>query len=256
MSELSEKKNTVTESLSGANDPSSQAQLKVKPVKVWALVGAAVLALQLYVWIRWVTGPYFARVPEGPSDPPMYMKIPLVVDAPSPCGSACRSRSGSSWLKPWLRERRISLDGMLLVPLGLMGFQDPLLNYTNTWCSTTPGCSTEAPGPTTSRAGSRPRRQVDRWPTILTNVPGYTLGRAGAHDRSAAGPMRKIKTRWPGIGNLRLVGVTFLICDPLRRRPRGPASCYRLGCTLTPVRSESVALSTPAPTTSGRSTKG
>ena len=63
--------------LSGANDLSSQAQLKVKPVKVWAAIGGAVLALQLYVWIRWITGPYFERVPAGPSDPPMYMKIPL-----------------------------------------------------------------------------------------------------------------------------------------------------------------------------------
>ena len=38
-------------------------------------------------------------------------------------------------VRPWRRERRITLDGMLLVSMGLMFFQDPLLNYFNTWCT-------------------------------------------------------------------------------------------------------------------------
>ena len=46
----------------------------VKPVQIWAAVGGASCVLQLYVWVRWITGPYFERVPGGPSDPPMYMK--------------------------------------------------------------------------------------------------------------------------------------------------------------------------------------
>ena len=36
-------------------------------------------------------------------------------------------------VRPWRRERRITLDGMLFVSCGLMFFQDPLLNYFNTW---------------------------------------------------------------------------------------------------------------------------
>ena len=39
------------------------------------------------------------------------------------------------WIKPWRRERKITLDGMLMLALGLMVFQDPLLNYFNTWCT-------------------------------------------------------------------------------------------------------------------------
>ena len=63
MTELSSKKNApyLTESLSGGAELQAQDQSRVKPVRVWAAVGGAILALQLYVWIRWITGPYFQR---------------------------------------------------------------------------------------------------------------------------------------------------------------------------------------------------
>ena len=64
---LSDKKNghTVTEPLGGAAALGAQVQPKVKPVQIWAFVGAAILVFQLYVWIRWITGPNFERVPAG-----------------------------------------------------------------------------------------------------------------------------------------------------------------------------------------------
>ena len=175
MSELSEKKNTITESLSGANDPSSQAQLKVKPVKVWAVIGGAVLALQLYVWIRWITGPYFERVPGGVSDPPMYMKIPLMANA---IGALIGLPIAIWWfiIRPWVRERRITLDGMLLVSMGLMFFQDPFLNYFNTWCTYNTwlfnrgSWSPYVPGWVSPDS---PGHQVAE--PLLTNTPGYAL---------------------------------------------------------------------------------
>ena len=73
-SELSDKNKvtSVSESLGGATSLDAEAQAKVKPVQVWAAAGGAILALQLYVWIRWITGPYFERVPAGPMDPPTY----------------------------------------------------------------------------------------------------------------------------------------------------------------------------------------
>ncbi|ADP81267.1 spirocyclase AveC family protein [Pseudofrankia inefficax] len=180
-------------------------------VRVWSVVGGVLLLVQLYVWIRWVTSPYFARVPQGPSDPPLYMKIPLVVDA----AAMWIGLPIAIWhflVRPWLRERRITLDGMLLASLGLMGFQDPLLNYTNTWCVYNtwlfnrgswshfiPGwISPEAPG-----------HQVPA--PILTNVPGYTWG-VLVLTISLCTAMHRIKNRWPGIGNLRLIGITFVIC--------------------------------------------
>ena len=97
-------------------------------MKIWAAVGGVILAFQLFVWIKWITGPHFERVPAGPTDPPMFMKAILftwtaviVVGMPI-----------ALWwflIRPWRRERRITLDGMLFVSCGLLWFQDPLLNY-------------------------------------------------------------------------------------------------------------------------------
>src|SRR6516165_8849995 len=134
MTELSNKKTAphITESLGKAGSLGAQTQSTVKPVRIWAVIGGAILAFQLYVWIRWISGPNFVRVPQGPSDPPMLMKAILttwtaVIVVGLPVGIYYFI------VRPWRRERRITLDGMLLVACGLLFFQDPLLNYFNTW---------------------------------------------------------------------------------------------------------------------------
>lgn len=179
-------------------------------VKFWAVVGAAVLALTLYVWISWVTGPYFVRVPSGPSEPPLYMKIPLIANAVILWIAA----PFALWyfiIRPWVRERRITLDGMLFVSMGLMFFQDPLLNYFNTWCtyntwmwnrgswsSHIPGwVSPEQPGAMVAEP-------------LLTNLPGYAHG---VLFLTIVGCwiMRRIKSRWPDISNVQLILFTFAI---------------------------------------------
>ena len=40
-----------------------------KPVQAWALAGGILLVFQLYVWGKWIAGPYFTPVPSGPSVP-------------------------------------------------------------------------------------------------------------------------------------------------------------------------------------------
>jgi hypothetical protein len=208
MSELSDKKAVVAEPLGGAAALGGDVQAKVKPVTIWATLGGAILAFQIYVWIRWVTGPYFTRVPSGPDDPPMYMKAFLTMNAVV----VCVGLPFAIWwfvVRPWRRERRITLDGMLLASTGLMFFQDPFLNYINTWCtyntwlwnrgswtSNIPGwVSPEEPG-----------RQVSE--PLLVNAAGYM---AGVLMITIAGcwVMRKIKARWPGMSNLRLILATY-----------------------------------------------
>jgi hypothetical protein len=209
-SELSDKKNapTVTEPLGGAAALGAEVQSTAKPVTIWATVGGALLVLQLYVWIRWITGPYFERVPAGPSDPPMYMKIPLMANAIV----LWLALPFALWwfiVKPWRRERRITLDGMLLVSMGLMFFQDPFLNYFNTWCTYNTwlfnrgSWSPYVPGWVSPDV---PGHQVPE--PLLTNVPGYAYG-VLLITIVGCWVMRKIKARWPNISNLRLIAVTY-----------------------------------------------
>lgn len=197
----------MTESLDRAAGLAADVDTKVKPVTVWATIGGALLVLQLYVWIRWITGPYFTRVPSGPTDPPMYMKALLTTNAVV----MCVGLPFVIWwfiIRPWVRERRITLDGILFVSCALFFFQDPLLNYFNTWCTYNTwlwnrgSWSSHIPGWVSPE---EPGRQVAE--PLLINATGYgmvlVLAIAGCWF------MRKIKARWPGISNIRLILVTY-----------------------------------------------
>ncbi|GAB5001098.1 spirocyclase AveC family protein [Mycobacterium avium] len=210
MTELSDKKTapSITEPLGGAAELGAQVQSTVKPVRIWAAIGGALLVLQVYVWIRWITGPYFARVPSGPSDPPMYMKAFLTMNGVL----VCVGLPIAIWwfiIRPWRRERRITLDGMLLASMGLMFFQDPLLNYFNTWCTYNTwlfnrgSWSPYIPGWVSPDS---PGHQVPE--PLLINAPGYAAG-VLVITIFGCWVMRKIKARWPNISNLRLILVTY-----------------------------------------------
>ncbi|WP_068269986.1 spirocyclase AveC family protein [Aldersonia kunmingensis] len=211
MSDLSEqkKKSPPTESIDAAATLGAQVQPPSRRVGLWAAFGAAVLALQVYVWIRWVTGPYFTSVDPGPTPVPGYMKTILTMWT---AGIVLIFPIGIWWfiVRPWVRERRITLDGMLIASMGLMFFQDPLLNFFNTWCTYNtwmwnrgawtpyiPGWSSP----------DEPGAQVVE--PLLMNAPGYAVGVLLC---TIAGCwfMRKVKGRWPGISNLQLIGVTFV----------------------------------------------
>lgn len=210
MTDLSSKKNApaVTESLSGAATLGAPTRSTVKPVRVWAVIGGALLVLYLYGWIRWIAGPYFQQVPTGPSDPPMYMKVPLIANA---VGAWIGLPFAVWWfiIRPWRRERRITLDGMLMVSMGLIFFQDPLLNYLNTWCTYNTwmpnrgSWSSYIPGWVSPEV---PGHQVVE--PLLTNVPGYSFGNL-LMVIIGCWVMRKAKARWPNLSNTQLIGVAF-----------------------------------------------
>ncbi|CAM2746790.1 spirocyclase AveC family protein [Skermania piniformis] len=201
---------TITDSRTSTatiGDPPAQPSSRVR---VWAVVGAAVLLLELYVWTRWVTGPYFERVPTGPSEPPLYMKIPLIANAVV----VCVGLPIAIWwflIRPWVRERRITLDGMLLLSMGLMSFQDPILNYFNTWCTYNSWLFNRGAWTPYIPGWVSPDKPGAMVPEpVLTNLPGYT---AGVLVITILGcwVMRKIKSRWPSLSNLRLIMITFAI---------------------------------------------
>ncbi|MCX0272935.1 spirocyclase AveC family protein [Nocardia zapadnayensis] len=209
MSELSKKNApTVTEPLGGTATLGTERKPASKAIRIWAVIGGLVLALQIYVWIRWITGPYFERVPTGPSDPPMLMKTILSIWT---AGVLIGFPFAIYWwiIRPWRRERRITLDGILLVSMGLMFFQDPFLNYINTWCTYNTwmfnrgSWSPYVPGWVSPE---EPGAQVAE--PLLMNIPGYAWG-VLLITIGVCWFMRKVKSRWPGISNLRLIGVTF-----------------------------------------------
>jgi len=180
-------------------------------VRIWALLGGALLILQIYVFFSWITGPYFVPVPTGVTDPPMYMKLILGANAAIlVCGLPFAI--WHFWIKPWRRDHTITLDGMLMLALNLLVFIDPLLNYLNTWCTYNTwlwnmgAWTPHIPGWVSP---DEPGRMVAE--PLVNNFVGYGYGVLMIIIVTNWG-MRKVKEKWPDISNARLIGVTFLGC--------------------------------------------
>ncbi|WP_068270203.1 spirocyclase AveC family protein [Aldersonia kunmingensis] len=210
MSDLSSKKApAVTESLGGSATLGTEVKPSTKPVLIWATIGGALLAFQLYVWLKWMTGPNFERVLPGPSDPPMYMKTILTIWTAVICIGLPISLYYFI-VKPWRQERRITLDGMLLVSMGLMFFQDPLLNYFNTWSTYNTwmwnrgSWVQDIPG---WQSYGEPGAMMAE--PVLMNAPGYSFG-VLLCTILGCWVMRKAKTRWPSISTLGLIGIVVV----------------------------------------------
>src|SRR5271156_2079741 len=57
--------------------PVAVGERPVVAVKGWAALGAALLAFQAFVLVRWISGPYFKSVDPGPTPLPGWMKAEL-----------------------------------------------------------------------------------------------------------------------------------------------------------------------------------
>src|SRR3954453_13885010 len=92
-----------------ARPMAAEARRTITPVKWWAAFGALWLAFMAYVLISWVTGPFFERVPVGPSDPPTYMKVFLMFLQVT----MLPAMAGCVWwfvVRPWRRDGHLSID--------------------------------------------------------------------------------------------------------------------------------------------------
>jgi hypothetical protein len=180
-----------------------------KPVQAWAWAGGLILLIQLYVWGKWITGPYFVEVPSGPSIPPVWMQTVLVTWT----GVIMLGFPVAIYffiIKPWRRERRITNDGMLLGAFALLFFQDPLLNYLNTWCTYNSwlwnrgSWVQDIPG-WVSRG--EPGAMMPE--PLLMNAPGYSFG-VLLCTMLGCWVMRRAKLRWPNLGVPGLLGVLIV----------------------------------------------
>lgn len=179
------------------------------PVKAWALAGGILLVFQLWVWGQWITGPHFTPVPSGPSEPPTWMKTVLTV---------WTAVIVAGWpvavyyflVKPWRLERRITTDGMLLLAFTFLFFQDPLLNYLNTWCTYNSwlwnrgSWVQDIPGWV---SWGEPGAMMPE--PLLMNGFGYSYGVLMC-TILGCWVMRRAKLRWPNLGVPGLLGVLIV----------------------------------------------
>ena len=178
-------------------------------VKLWAVLGAAVLAFELFVLVRWVSGSYFKHVPAGPTAEPGWMRA--VQDIWQPAGVVAALFCLYWFLvRPWLRERTVTTDGLLVAAFATLWFEDPLSAYYGHWFTYNANLINfgswvhDVPG--WISAGKPGAMLVE--PIVLIApvyvyfiVIGTLLG---------CWVMRRSSERWPGLSSVQLVGICLL----------------------------------------------
>ncbi|MHB8693910.1 MAG: spirocyclase AveC family protein [Solirubrobacteraceae bacterium] len=113
---------------------SSDRRHRTPPIVLWAVLGAVMLAFILWVWARWLTGPYFRHVSVGPDQPPMWMRIVQIAFQAGGPPAVAYLIYRVAW-KPWRRERIVSFDALMLACWFFMWFWDVTPGYTGMWWS-------------------------------------------------------------------------------------------------------------------------
>ena len=103
------------------------------PIAYWAAgIGVLLFLFEVYVVAKWVTGPNFVTVPYGPTEPPQWMKIGMVLgQVAAALGTIyCFYRLT---LRPWLRAREVTFWGLIVPILFLTSVYDPAGSYFHNW---------------------------------------------------------------------------------------------------------------------------
>jgi hypothetical protein len=180
------------------------------PVKWWAGLGALIVAFIAFVLIRWVTGPFFEQVDPGPSQLPGYMKVSLITFQ-ALCIPAALFCIYWFVVRPWRRERRIGVDGVLVLAFSTLWFQDPLSAYGGHWFTYNSWAlnfgSWVNSVPTWLSFGEPGRMLVE--PVLI--IPGVYVWVFVLTMMLGTWVMRTAKRRWPAMGKLGLVGICFAV---------------------------------------------
>lgn len=179
-------------------------------IKYWALAGAILLAFELWVLFQWVTGPHFAPVPSGPDLPPVWMRIVFrTTEVVSVIGMfACIY---FFLVKPWIRERRVTTDGLLFTALVFASPWDNLSNYLQYWFTYNSylvnfgSPMAELPGSLAYRAPG----VSDAYPILA--IPFIYSAAFMWLAMLICWALRKAKARWPNMNNFQLVCLAIVI---------------------------------------------
>lgn len=187
-----------------------------RPVLFWAAVGAIIIAFQVYVLAKWLTGPNFAETLPGPDDASdtakaYYLALQIGVTLAT---LICLY----FWVvRPWRREGRMTTDGMLAISGGALFFWDMCMNFTSVqllynsnFFNRGAWASGSWPSWTSPNANLLPE-------PIFVTVPGYTC-LVFAQVVFVLWLIRKVKARRPDLGvagTIGLIVVGLTIVDSL-----------------------------------------
>lgn len=184
---------------------------RVNPALVWALIGLAFISFELYVWGTWMMSEEnFRRPPVDVASVPEFTKQVIhVTQIVSPI--VCALIVLKFLILPWLRERRLGFDGMLLIAWFFLWFQDPLGNFVTTqlyyssyWYSYGSWTLGSLPGWISPAGNQLPE------PILVMGFGYLWLGFSASV--FACWAMGRVKERYPRVSGAELMLVAFAIC--------------------------------------------
>jgi hypothetical protein len=192
---------------------------RFRPIKWWAALGGANVALAIYVLARWLTSGDLYRTPPGADPIPDYARWAVHVwDVITPIIAVITVYVWA--IRPWRREGRLTFDGILVIALPICYFQDPLLNYYqynfsyNSYAVNFGGWLGAFPGTLLPNAHLHPEPLLAIGPTYIWAVLLPVV--------LCCSLMKQCKRRWPQMGNLSLLTIVFvfffvfdLVLEPL-----------------------------------------
>jgi hypothetical protein len=197
---------TKLRSATGGIRPVDENEQRIRPVVGWAWAGAVSLATALFIFSSWIlSGP--ERTPPGPTPFPTRMNVMLQIMQWTTFGFSFVMLY-VFLIRPWRRDRKVTLDGLFIMAFWSIYWQDPILNYTNMWFSYNSHFLNfgswlgHVPGVVTPNAS----RVVE--PIVFT-APFYAFWMYGLV-MAVCGVLRRAKARWPSMTPARLVGLAFL----------------------------------------------
>ena len=182
--------------------------LRRRPAVVWwAAAGVLFLAIQGFAYGSWIFGGNLTPVDPGPTPVPGYMRFFAtfwhVIGPPIFVLMIYRLL-----VRPWRRERRLTVDGMIFIGILSLYWQDLLADYFSNWIVYNAGIMNRGAWFAGLPFWQAPSgyRHVE---PFLAVVPMYAYGMFGAAVVVSAG-MRRAKRRWPQLNAAGLLAIAFL----------------------------------------------
>ena len=182
-----------------------RSQPKTAPVKVWASLGVAFLALQVYALSAWIISGKATHTPTGPDPVPTWLTVSNAVWM-TILISAFVAIVYFAVVRPWRRGQGLTNDALLALVFLLIWWQDPLCLWFSNWVSYNSALPNLGSWTTNMPGWIAPHSNLMGEPLLLT-PPGYMLyGFGGAV--VACWFTRKAKARWPELSRFAL----FMTC--------------------------------------------
>lgn len=186
---------------------SSTTTARFTPVRWWAALGLGIFVFEAYVVLQWMLSPDFAPVlpPLANEIEPWRGRLFGAVEIIT--GLLVLVCVGCFLVRPLIRERRLTTNGIVILIMPTVLFLDPIGQYIVPWWSYSSGFHNM--GNWAAHIPGFLAPNIERMPEIYANAFAYFWG-VGAPIIFIAWLMRWTKSHFPSTSTVRLLAVSFL----------------------------------------------